>query len=111
MMKPIGRVNVPAAGTIVRVADSLPSSLRNVKVHGVLIQARYNNTGRIYIGDSTLVAATEVGCHCVLPIPTTNSIPSFSAALTISPAGIVFEDLWIDASVNGEGVVVSILLT
>lgn len=107
------RVIVPVPGTPVRVtaAEVNPDQPTIGNVHGVLIQALKGNAGAVYIGTSTMVKATEDQVFATLAIPTVNNIPTFSAALTMSPAGIALKDFWIDADLANEGVHVTILVT
>jgi hypothetical protein len=76
-------------------------------VHAFVIQALAGNTGKIYIGLSTMVKSTLVGVLVVLPVPTANLIPTFSVSLTEAANALSLSDLWIDADTNGEGVTVS----
>ncbi len=111
----LGAVNVPVPGTPVRLMSALPSELNgftippaNWSCHAVLAQARYTNTGRVFVGKSGLVGATGVNCLWTGAIPTANSIPSLSVACTIEPAGVTFSDLYLDAEIAGEGILLSL---
>ncbi len=113
MLRPIGKVTVPVPTTIVQVISVLGvrDAQREDSVHGVMIQALPGNTGKVFIGTSALVAATHVGVIAILGVPTTNILPSFSAALTIAPNAIALKDLWIDADASDDGVIVTVLVT
>jgi hypothetical protein len=96
-----GKVTVTTAGTPVQVTTT-----RTV-AQSVMVQALAANTGLIYVGLSTLNKSTGVGVLGIIPIPTTNIIGSVSASIPLAPAGINLADLWIDSTVNGEGVIIS----
>jgi hypothetical protein len=97
----IGKKTVATAGTRVQLIATTPT-----KAQGVCIQALSSNTGKIYIGDSTVVGSTLVGCGYVLGIPAGAVIPGFSTTIQASNA-LDVSQFYIDADVNGEGVLVS----
>ena len=103
MLKIHGLVTVATAGTKVRLTDNEVDPAADFTVHSLLIVAQETNTGRIFIGGSTLDKATGVGVIAVLAIPTDNSIPSFDGVSSYQK----LNDLYIDAEVNGDGVYVS----
>lgn len=111
MIRAYAKILVAAPGVPVRVTvnESTPSASQGC--HGVLIQALPSNLGKVYIGNSEMNKSAFTGLFAFLPIPTTNFIPSFSAALTLSPGGIQLRDLFIDADLANEGVIVTILVT
>lgn len=110
MLQPIGKILVPLNGTPVQVTSLQPRPADNYPCHGVLIQALPSNSGKVYIGKSTLNKNTLADCFAVLAVPTTNQIPSFTAALTLAPNAINLTEIWIDVDVNGEGALVSVLV-
>ncbi len=81
----------PGAFNDVKVVTTagVPEALPEQKCTEVFIQAKRANTGIIYIGDSSVSSTTApallAGDGIVLPVANTNQ-------------------LWIDASVSGEGV-------
>ena len=111
MLITIGKFTV-TPGVPVRLTSQLTSQPPSEKFacHGVLVQALFSNTGKIYVGDRTLNKATMTGVHGTLAIPTVNTIPSFTAALTASPNAVNLSDLYIDGDVLGEGATVSVLI-
>lgn len=111
MIRAYATINVPLPGSPVRVTSGEPDPAANQGCHGVLIQARPTNVGKIFIGRSDLNRTTHVGVMGFLAIPTINQIPSFSAALTLSPGGLQLRDLYIDADLANDGVIVTILVT
>lgn len=118
MLQVLGPINVPVPGTPVRATSTITTDAggitndpANFSCHAALFQARKGNTGRTYIGTSNMVRATGVGVSAVLAIPTANTIPSFSMSLTIAPAGVDLSELYVDADVADEGVLLTLLVT
>lgn len=97
-----GKTLVTVAGTPVQLATS-----GYQPIHAFLIEVLPTNTGRIYVGLAGMNKTTFVGVLAILAVPTANLLPTFSAAITIAPNGLHMEDLWIDAEVNGEGIIFS----
>ncbi len=106
----LGKVTVTTAGTIVRATNALTAPTARVGVQSVMVQALPGNTGIIYVGTSAMVVSTGVGVMAAIPKPTsalTGPFPSVSFAIVEAPAGINLNELYLDASVNGEGAYVS----
>ena len=101
-LKVIGKVVVASAGTPQKLNPTA------VSAQGILVQALSANTGKIFVGDSTLNKTTLVGCYAVLAVPTANVIPSFSATQQ-SPGGLDPSLIFIDADNTNDGVLVSVL--
>lgn len=99
---PQGKKTVANAATRVQL-QAAPQGM-----NGILFQALPANTGNIYIGDSTVVGSTLVGCMLVLG-------PGQIAVIGgkyLSTSALNNEDpskFWLDADVNGEGVLWSII--
>ena len=111
MIRAYAKITVPIPGTPVRVTVSEADPTASQGCHGVLIQVLKTNTGAVYVGSATMNKTLLTGLFAQLAIPTVNQIPTFSAALTLSPGGIQLRDLYIDADVATEGAIVSILVT
>lgn len=111
MIRAYATITVPVPGTPVQVTknESNPNAAQGC--YGVLIQALPTNTGKIYVGASALNKAALTGLFATLGVPTVTFIPSFQAALTLSPAGVQLRDIWIDADNANDGVCVTILVT
>lgn len=109
MIASIGKLTVAIPGTKVRVTSGELDPNESLQCHGVLFQALPTNTGKVYIGTAALNAGTLLGVLAILPIPTVNQLPTFSAALTISPNAIALQQLYIDADNADDGVLVTIL--
>jgi hypothetical protein len=110
MLMPIAKITVPVPGTPVRTTSTQAQPGEKFSCHGVLIQAMPHNTGRIYIGRSTMNKTALTDLFAVLAIPTDNTIPSFTASLTHAPNSVNLSDLYIDADVASEGALVSVLI-
>jgi hypothetical protein len=104
-------VTVATAGTPVQVVSS------HKAIQSVLIQALPNNTGRIVVGSANTVRANAAGTNpsgpvlAIIGAPSANTAtpPSANGGNPTAPAAINLEQFWIDASVSGEGVIVSYL--
>jgi hypothetical protein len=110
MLTPIGRFLVPAAGTPVRLTSTQPDPSAPFACHGIFIQALPANAGKVYVGTSALNKTTLAGVIGIIAIPTDNSIPAFTAALTLAPNAINLADLYLDVETSGEGAIVSVLI-
>jgi hypothetical protein len=111
MQESLGVVRVPLIGVPIRSTINLPTPSSRYAVHAILFQALPENTGRVYIGTASLNRVTKQGVLGTLAVPTANSLPTFSMALTISPNAIHAHDLYIDADNNTDGVTVAVLTT
>lgn len=113
---PLGKVVVTTAGTRERTTKNgfpsppgggapLGSTAEGLRCQSIQFQALPTNTGKIYIGDETLVASTGVGVHAVLSSAGERqgfSIPMAANALHV-------ELFYLDADNSGEGVYVTLL--
>lgn len=110
MIRSLGYVTVAAAGTPVRATANEADPTARMPAQAVSFQARPTNTGLIYIGDrQSMDPATGEGILAILAAPadaTTGPFASYAASLPNVPAGINASGLWIDASINGQSVVV-----
>lgn len=104
----LGATTVPVPGTPVRLA--LPMSLQPPTVHALLIEALPDNTDVVYIGVAGMDKSTLAGVIIVLPAPTVNIIPTFSASIAQAANGLPVGDLYVDAAQADEGVVASALV-
>ncbi len=110
MIKAIAKIVVVAAGTPVRVTSQEADPSAYYPIHGILIQALPDNVGKTYIGVSTMNRVARTDLLGILATPTANSIPTYSAALTLSPNAIQLKDFYIDADNANDGVIVSVLI-
>jgi hypothetical protein len=116
MIQALGKITVPTPGTPVQVTINLPDEGNPAippytRCHGILVQALPTNGGNVYVGTSAMDAVALSGVFAILGVPTANFLPTFSAALTITPNGLMASDFYLDADVNDEGAIVTILVT
>jgi hypothetical protein len=105
----LGATRVPTPGT--PVALVLPADFRDQpKCHAFLIQALPTNTGKVYIGGATLNKSTYVGVHSILPVPTTNLLPTLSVSVAQASNGLTLDTLRFDADIATDGVLISVLV-
>jgi hypothetical protein len=98
---PLGKIATVTAGTPVR-ATAVPTFC-----NAVLVAVPAGNTGKTYVGVSTLVKATFVGVIKQFLIPAATGIGDL---LRIeAPDGDVLNaaDLWVDSDVSGEGLLIT----
>ena len=89
---------VTTSGTQVRLSTT------SLKVNTAVIQVEADNTGTITVGDSAADSATGLGI--TLGIPAAGTTPP-SVVFTSGHNGgndVELMDIWIDCSVNGDGV-------
>lgn len=110
MIQAIGVLRVAVPGTPVRATSGQANPAENLRCHGVLFQALPTNTGVVYVGDQALTPGAFTGVFGMLAIPTTNLLPSFSAAVTISTNSLSLEDFYLDAAVANDGAICTILV-
>ena len=110
MILSIGPMRVAVPGTPVRFTSTQANPTEKFSCHGVLAQALPLNVGKVYVGMSTMNRVTLANVVAVLAIPTDNTIPSFTVALTLSPNAINLADLYVDADIALEGALVSVLI-
>jgi hypothetical protein len=106
-MRTIGYVNITTAGTRVRVTVGETDPTARIPCHTIFFQAHPSNTGVIYVGNSAV--SSSAGLFATLPIPTNNIHPTFELGLAQSPNAFNLVDFYVDASVNGDDVLVSYL--
>lgn len=110
MIGTLGKITVPAAGTPVSAVAGSNYENKPQPCHGIMVQTAPGNTGNIYVGTADMDKSTLAGVFAVLPIPTDNFLPTFSAALTIAPNALKLNEFYIDADVNDDGAIVSYLI-
>ena len=107
----LGNVTVTTAGTPVRITINESSSTARLQCHAIMVEQIPGNSGRIIIGLSNLNSTTYVGALAILAIPTTNTLPSCNVGIGDAPNAFNAADYFIDATVSGEGALVSYLIT
>lgn len=101
-VKSLGWVTVASAGTPVQVSPS------RLPAQSVFIQQVASNTGAMHVGVSGSMDPSD-GTDMVasLVAPSASALPSFSITAENAPNGLDLQNLWIDAAVNGEEVLIS----
>lgn len=106
MIASLGKKVVTTAGTPVQ----LTTLVQGMVAQRVRITAEHDNTGRIYVGLAGMVVSTGVQVIGVIGIPpgaSAGEIPCFDFGVSGNPGGIRLSDLWIDSTVNGDGVFIA----
>src|ERR1700739_3703066 len=104
MLQSLGKIVVTTGGTPVQVSS------KNVQGNSFLWQAVPTNTGKVYVGLSTLNRTNLTGVLGIIAVPTLNIIPSFSVTIARVPTNLLdLFFIWLDVDVNGEGAVFSYL--
>ena len=84
---------VTAAGTREQLTTS------NLTALAVLIQAEDDNTGIMYVGDNLVSSALGV------ELSAGDNITFSAVELGLASAEISLEDIWLDSSINGDGII------
>lgn len=110
-IRSLGRITVITSGIPVRATFNEVDPARRYPTHAMLFQRDDpTETGNVYILDSEdAVIATRVGVIGILAVPTVNILPSFSATITLAAAGLNLVNYFIDADIDGEGCIVSVI--
>ena len=116
MIFSLGTVIVAAAGYPVRATANETDPTKRFPANSVLVEVLGTNTGVVYVGRAGMNAgllgvAGHNGIHAVIPKPTASILGSFSASDQRAVVGLNLADLWIDVQVDGNGVVVSGLIS
>jgi hypothetical protein len=107
MLTSLGKVTVSTPGTLVRATANVSSPTAKYLAHSIMIEAWPANVGKIYICDSASAnRSTGVGVVAILGVPTSSSIPTFTNTMTGAIAAINLEQLWIDADIGDDAVLV-----
>ena len=111
MIDTAGKITIPFPGTPIQATANLADPSKHVSIHGVMFQALPTNSGKVYVGKIGLDKTTYENCFAILAVPTSNFIPTFSVALTIAPNGLALEPFYLDADVQDDGVLITVLVT
>ena len=110
MISSVGKFTVTTPGTLVRLTSGQTTPAAKYSCHAIMVQALPANVGKVYIGTSAMSRAALTGLYAILPLPSTTSIPVFTAALTLAPNSLNLADLFIDADNANDGVIVTLLI-
>ena len=105
----LGKVVVTTAGTPVRATANLSNPAARYICKSYMVQAWPTNSGLAYVGKQSMVKATGVAVTAVLPAPSAATVPAFSASHEDAPAAFDMARIWIDAAVNGEAVLITVV--
>lgn len=107
MHKSLGYISVASPGTpqVLTKNETIPAA--NYAVYSYLVEVLSTNTGNIYIGEANMNKTTGAGLFAVLPPPTANSYPAFTAVVAEAPAAFTLNNIYIDADDPGDGVLCS----
>lgn len=120
MWVPVGLLPIPSPGTPIQLSSVFintdvwpgPASETTCRVHGVMVQSNPlgTNSGRMYLGVEGMVKATLVNALHVLPL-LANGVPyTVTASLTLAPAAIALNDLYLDADEVNDAALISVLV-
>lgn len=98
----LGKVSVPSAGTPRQVVTD-----GGLVVARIRIQAVQANTGKVFIGVAGMDKTTFAGCIAEFAIPGSDQPSAFEVASEDGTNALRLADYFVDAAVNGEGVIVS----
>jgi len=101
---PLGKIVAVTAGTPVR-ATATPTFCNSL-----LIAVPAANTGKTYIGVAAMVKTTFVGVVKQFLIPATTGIGDLLRIEAPDGDQLNAADLWVDADVSGEGLLVTALV-
>lgn len=117
MIDALGKITVTTPGTPVRATINRTDPAKVIPAHGVMFEVWPTNTGLCYVGRVGMNKATGEGVYAILGAPSKNTndvvsfLPTFSAALTLSPNGMQAADFYVDADQAGDGVIATYLQT
>ena len=110
----LGKTVVPTPGTPVLVSIPTDANGRPVilpaRCHAFIVQALPFNTGRVYVGTTGLDKVSMANVLTILAVPTINFIPALSVAVQQASNSLGLDDVYIDAEVAGEGVLLSVMV-
>jgi hypothetical protein len=108
MLKSLGFVTAAAAGTPERITKNESSPTAVIHANALYITPLSGNTGKIYIGLSTMVVATGVGVLAMIEAPANASTGPFARTVFESDTnGLALNELFIDVQTNGQGALIS----
>lgn len=107
--KVIGVVTCAAAGTRTRLTSTQPDPTKPYPCQSWRVEAVIGNTGAVTVGDSTVVAATQVGAAAVLPkCAATGPTSVVEQHAYANPNGLDLSAVYIDVATGGDKVLVSV---
>jgi len=110
--QPFGKVVVTTGGTPTRATANQVDPTARVAVQSFMVQVLPGNTGLIYVRQKGSLADDRTNLLktvAILPAPgsaTTGPFPSVTFSKPLTSAGFNLADIYIDASVDGEGALI-----
>lgn len=111
MLRSLGKVTIPNAGTPVQATVNQSDPAQVFLCHAFLVESWPTNVGKIYVGLKNMDKSSGSNLLAVLAIPTTNSIPTFSATIAAAPNALSINDIYIDADTSNDSALVSVVIT
>lgn len=71
-------------------------------VHTVAFQQKHSNTGRAYIGKSTLQPSTDTGIIGYMAVPAATSAPGYGLGEENAPNGVDLSQIFVASSQAGD---------
>lgn len=107
--KVIGVVTCAAAGTRTRLTSTQADPTKPYPCQSWRVEAVIGNTGAVSVGDSTIVASSQVGVAAVLPkCAATGPTSVLEVAAYANPNGLDLSAVYIDVASSGDKVLVSV---
>lgn len=91
-----------AAVTCTNADQAYPISATHILAHRVVLQARYDATGRIFVGDSTLKPSTNTGVFGFIPIPANGPPGLYPIGEESAPNGVDLALIYVSSTVGGD---------
>lgn len=108
-LQSLGRIRVNP-GSPTRVTFNQSAQAAHLACGSIMIQAWSTNSNLVWIGNSdSFDKTTGVGVLAILAVPTSNSIPAFSAGNPTAQAGINANEVYIDGTSSNDYVIASIV--
>lgn len=117
MWKSLGYITI-ASGTPQRITINTPglawannqAATAILTCHAIFFQQVRTNSGFLLLGQTGLSESTGVGLNCVLPVPTTNSLPNATVGIPDSGNPFNATEYFVDGTVNGDKCLISVLV-
>jgi hypothetical protein len=106
-LESLGRVAVATSGIPQRLTANRADPTARYPCNAFMVQTWHANTGKVFVGTAGINISTGVGVDAVIPIPTVNTLPTFSASHQYAPAAFNLAEVYVDVEVDGESVIVS----
>lgn len=105
----LGKITITTAGTPERATKGQSDPGKRIGAHAIMVQAWPGNTGKVWVGLVGLNKTTGANVIVILPIPTTNILPSYNAVISQAAAAFDLRDIYLDVDVSGEAALVTYL--